>query len=364
MKLNRSVRFAGIALVGALALAACGSDNGASGESTSDLSGTINAEGSSAQKNAIDQVIADYTTVNPDVTVNYNPTGSGAGITQFIAGQVDFAGSDSPLSTEEEDGTVEQDEADARCANPAWNLPMVIGPVAISYNLPGVDGLVLNAETIANIYLGKITTWNDAAIAALNPGVTLPSTEIKAFYRSDESGTTGNVTKYLNKAVPDVWTTESAKSMPAGVAGEGREKSSGVAEGVKGTEGGIGYVEWSYAETNGLQISQIDNGAGAVELTAETVQAAVATAEQTGEGNNLSLSFDYATKEAGVYPIILVTYEIACSKGLDADKTELVKSFLSYMVSEEEQAKLASLQYVALPDDLRVKVAAAVEAIS
>ena len=251
--LSRSARFAGFALVGALALSACGSDN-STGSSTSSasgaakaLSGTLNAEGSSAQKNAIDAVVADYTATNAGVTVNYNPTGSGAGVKQFTAGQVDFAGSDSALKTVAVDGAVEQADADKRCANPAWNLPMVVGPVAITYNLAGVTSLVLNADVIAKIYKGKIKTWNDAAIVALNKGATLPATAIKPFYRSDASGTTDNVTKYLGAAAPTAWSDAHAKSMPTGTAGEGREKSSGVAEGVKGAAGGIGYVEWSYA---------------------------------------------------------------------------------------------------------------------
>jgi phosphate transport system substrate-binding protein len=137
-----------------------------------------------------------------------------------------------------------------------------------------------------------------------------------------------------------------------------------VAEGVKGAAGGIGYVEWSYATSNKLSIAKIDNGAGPVDLTADTVSAAVGTATQVGTGNDLSLKFDYATKAAGVYPIVLVTYEIVCSKGLSPEKTALVKDFLKFFVSTTEQSKLTAIQYAPLPTALQAKVATAIDAIS
>ncbi len=370
MRITRIGRFAGVALAGALALAACGSDNntgttaGSGSNAASDCpSGTLNAEGSSAQKNAIEEAIATYGSTCPDVTVNYNPTGSGAGIKQFIAGQVDFAGSDSALKTELKDGAIEADEAKKRCqGNPAWDLPMVTGPIALAYKLNGVDKLVLTPEVAANLFLGKITSWDDPAIAKINPGVTLPKEPVKVFFRSDESGTTENFTKWLHAAAPDAWTADPGKKWTG--KGEGKEKSAGVTDGVNGAEGGLTYVEWSYARDAKLGVAQIDNGAGAVELTAETVAKSVATAKQKGEGNDLSLDLDYATKEAGAYPVILVTYEVVCSKGLDADKTALVKSFLTHFSSADFQAKLTDLGYAPLPDEVRTKVASAVEAIS
>jgi len=195
---------AAVATLGVLALSACGSDPEPSGSSSPGGSssstgadcpqGTLNAEGSSAQKNAIEEVISKYNEKCADVTVNYNPTGSGAGIKQFIAAQVDFAGSDSALKTEGKDGAEpETTQAQKRCGgNPALNLPMVIGPIAIAYNLDGVAKLVLDGPTAAKIFQGAIKTWNDPAIAKLNAGVTLPSAPISVFFRSDESGTTEN----------------------------------------------------------------------------------------------------------------------------------------------------------------------------
>ena len=363
-----------VALVGSLALTACGSDDNSTGDSAaaatggsgagSGVSGTLKGEGSSAQKNAIDQVIAGFQEANRDATVEYNPTGSGAGVSQFIAGQVDFAGSDSPLKSETQDGVIQTDAAKQRCGgNDAWNLPMVAGPIAIAYHLPGVDTLVLTPEVAAKIFLGTITTWNDPAIAALNSGATLPGTAIKVFFRSDESGTTENFEKYLAATAPEVFTAEPSKQW-AGSVGEGREKSSGVAEGTKTTEGGITYVEWSYATSNGLGVAQIDNGGGPVALTGESAGKAVAVAEIEGTGNDLRLKLDYATGEAGVYPIVLVTYEIVCSKGLDAAETALLKSFLKSFSDTATQAELESIGYAPLPEEIRAKVAAAVDAIS
>jgi phosphate transport system substrate-binding protein len=368
-----------VALTAALALAACGSDNTTSSTSSSAsgagsssasaggaaVSGTLNGEGSSAQKNAITQVIADFQTANPGATVNYNATGSGAGVKQFLASQVDFGGSDSALKTESTDGSpVEVDAAKTRCSgNPAWNLPLVAGPLAVAYNLKGVDKLVLTPEIAAKIFSGTIKTWDDPAIKAANSGATLPASAIKVFFRSDESGTTDNFQKYLAAAAPSAWTLGVGKKW-AGKSGEGKPQNDGVAGAVKSTEGGVTYTEWSFAKKNSLGVAQIDNGAGAVELTGASAGKAVAAAKAAGEGNDLRLKVDYATKEPGTYPIILVTYEIVCSKGLAADKTVLLKSFLKYFAGTEAQSKLESIQYAPLPADVQTKVLAAIDAIS
>jgi phosphate transport system substrate-binding protein len=366
--IKRVGRFAGVALVGALALAACGSNNndtGAAGASTgssgsgSCASGTLNGEGSSAQKNAIDEAIASFGDKCSGAKVNYNPTGSGAGIKQFNGAQVDFAGSDSALNPTKGEPAA----AAKRCQNnPAWNLPMVTGPIAVSYNLSGVDKLVLTPEVAANIFNGKITSWNDPAIAQANAGAKLPSSPIKVFFRSDDSGTTENFTKWMHAAAPTAWTAAPAKKWTG--KGEGKEKSAGVTDAVKTTPGGITYVEWSYAKDAKLGIAQIDNGGGPVELTSDSVSKSVATAQQVGTGNDLALKLDYATKAPGAYPVILVTYEIACSKGLAADKTALLKSFLTYFSSTGFQGTLPGLGYAPLPSELQSKVTSAIAAIS
>jgi phosphate transport system substrate-binding protein len=343
-------------------LAACGSDNtgggsGGSGTAAANCpTGTLKAEGSSAQKNAIEAAIKSFQTRCTGATVNYNPSGSGAGIKNFVAGQVDFAGSDSALKPDEATAAANQ------CGSPAWNLPLVVGPVAIAYNLPGVDKVVLNAEVAAKIFSGAITTWNDPAIAALNAGKTLPSTPIKVFFRSDESGTTENFTQYLKAAGGSAATIAPAKKW-GGTVGEGKEKSAGVASAVKGQAGGITYVEWSYATQNSLGIASINTGSGPVELTAESVGKMIAASKQVGTGNDLSLSLDFATKEPGAYPINLVTYNIVCSKYKDSAKANLVRSFLTQFASTDVQGSLEELGYAPLPAAVQTKVTTAVAAI-
>jgi phosphate transport system substrate-binding protein len=378
VKLNRTGVATGL-LAGAIALAACSSSaNGGSndrnppanaGAHTSASStpsgqdcpsGTLNAEGSTAQTNAINQWIKDYQSACSGATVNYNPTGSGAGITAFTAGQVDFAGSDSALDPDKGEVAAAQQ----RCASTPLDLPMVVGPVAIAYKLKGVDKLIVNGELIAKIFLGNVTTWDDPAIAALNPGVTLPGTKISVFYRSDSSGTTQNFEKYLAATAPSIFTSKPDKdSSKAGFAGQGKAKSQGVAEAIAGTEGGIGYDEFSFAVASGLSTARIDNGGGPVELSKETASAAAGAAKVVGTGSDLSLSIDYATKAPGAYPLILVTYEIACSKYSNPTAGAFVKSFLTY-ASGDGQNGLAQLGYAPLPSELQAKVQAAVATIS
>jgi phosphate transport system substrate-binding protein len=365
-----------MALAGALALVACGSDNnsssssgaagGGSSSSGAALSGTLNGEGSTAQKNAIDETVAPFSQSHPNAKVSYNATGSGAGIKAFTNAQVDWAGSDSALKTDPGDGGApsEADAAKKRCGgNDAWNLPLVAGPIAVAYNVPGVDQLVLTPSVVAKIFLGKITTWSDPAIAAINYGAKLPTQKITVFYRSDESGTTENFEKYLAGAAPADFTTKPSKKW-AGTVGQGAAKSAGVAQGIKSTVGGIGYVEWSNAKDNNLGVARIDNGGGAVELTAESAGNAVETATPAGQGNDLKLKLNYATKTAGVYPIVLVTYEIVCSKGLDSSKLPLLKGFLTYLAQSSTQQNLAGIGYATLPDSVITKVNTAIDAIS
>jgi phosphate transport system substrate-binding protein len=374
VSVSRISALGAIALSGALALSACASENtstttpagnGTSAGSTGSadcFSGDLKAEGSSAQKNAIDEAISAFQNACADANVDYQPTGSGAGIKQFIAKQVDFAGSDSALKTVAKDGAIESEDAAKACGSPAWNLPMVTGPIAIAYNVAGVDKLVLNADVAAKIFDGKITVWNDPAIAALNKGVTLPATPIKVFFRSDESGTTENFTKYLKAAAPQSWSYETGKKWTG--KGEGKEKSAGVATATKGQDGGITYVELSYAQQNSLKMAQIDTGSGPVELTADSAGKTIATAKQTGTGNDLALKIDYATKEAGAYPIVLVTYEIVCSKYADAETGKKVKAFLKTFSSDAVQGKLGEIGYAPLPAEVATKVQTAVDAIS
>ncbi|AGB25787.1 phosphate ABC transporter substrate-binding protein, PhoT family [Mycobacterium sp. JS623] len=363
--------------IAALTLTACGSDNNASGGGTSasgsatsgagtaaakaDCGGknSVTAEGSTAQQNAIAELNKVWGQVCSGKTLAYNPTGSGAGVDQFIAKQVDFAGSDSALKDDQ------VKKAADRCGgNPAWNLPLVFGPVALAYNIDGVDKLVVNADVLAKIFQGQITKWNDPAIAALNSGTNLPDSDIKPVYRSDSSGTTDNFQKYLAAAAPQSWTKGAGKEFQGG-AGEGAQKSSGVVQAIQATPGSIGYVEKSPAAAAGLKNAEIDSGAGAVALTDDSTKAAVAAAKVKGDGNDLTLDLNalYASKEPGSYPLMLATYEIVCSKGYDADTAAAVKSFLT-VSANQGQANLSAAGYVPLPDSFKERLLKSVDAIA
>ena len=368
MKLHTPARIAAVAVLGTLALAACGSDNNNSGSSSSAggaapaycASGTLNASGSTAQANAMTEWIKDYQTACGSATINYNGVGSGQGVTDFINGQTSFAGSDSALDPTKG----EVDKANARCkTGSATNLPMVPGPIAVVYNVQGADNLVFTPQVLSKIFSGKITMWNDPAIKSLNASATLPAAKITTYHRSDASGTSDNFTKYLLANDPTGWTYGHNKQWPA-PGGQGAKGSDGVSAQIKSTPNTIGYVEWSYVTANKLQMGQIDNGGGAVTLTADSVGKAVAAATVVGTGDDLTLKLDYTTKTAGAYPIILVTYEITCVQGLAADQAKLVKGFLTYTSSTEGQAKLTPLGYAPLPPEIQTKVQGVVAKIS
>jgi phosphate transport system substrate-binding protein len=352
------------AAIVAFSATGCGSDKNAGTASQTSGAPTncggkpsLTAEGSTAQQNAIAEFNKAWGQACPGKNLSYNPTGSGPGRTQFIAKQVDFAGSDSPLAKEQ------IDQAAARCGgNPAWNLPLVFGPIALAYNLPGVDKLVLNGDVLAKIYTGAITTWNDPAITALNSGVNLPDTKIAPIHRKGSSGTTDNFQKYLGAAAPQVW-TKGAGGEFQGV-GDSAEGSSGVVQAVQATPGAIGYVEKGFATQAGLPYAQIDNGAGPVALTDDTAKAAIAKAKFAAPGNDLVLDLNslYGLKDAGTYPVMLATYQIVCSKGYDADTAAAVKSFLT-VAANQGQANLSAAGYIPLPDSFKQQLLQSVTAI-
>ncbi|MUL47656.1 phosphate ABC transporter substrate-binding protein PstS [Mycobacterium sp. CBMA293] len=376
MNLKRSSVLLSAVAASAMLVAGCGSDNNSSSAGSSgapdvskstagcDGKAKLNAAGSSAQKNAMDQFVSAYKAAcsakGKDVDVAYNPSGSGDGRTQFLAKQTDFGGSDSAMSGDQ------LAKSKDRCdGNQAINIPMVFGPIAMAYNLEGVDKLVLNADTIAKIYNGGIKKWNDPAIAALNPGAKLPDQDITVFFRSDSSGTSDNFQSYLAAAAPQSWTQGHSSDFKGGV-GQGAKGSSGVGQGVKSTPGSIGYVEWSFVTQNKLNAAQIDTGAGAVELTAATASKAVAGAKPKTEGSQdlaLDLTATYTSKDPGTYPLMLATYEIVCGKGYDADTAKGVKSFLT-SAANEGQTGLDAKGYVPLSGAFKDKVTASINAIS
>ncbi|MFR9796000.1 phosphate ABC transporter substrate-binding protein PstS [Streptomyces sp. MS06] len=372
---RRALALGALAVSGALALTACGSDdNSSSSDSGSsagattaanssvkcdDAKGQLLASGSTAQQNAMGQWAKDFMAACSGVQVNYKGVGSGAGIQEFLQGNTAFAGSDSALKPEE------MDQSKKVCSGgKAIDLPMVGGPIAIIYNLPGVDGLTLDASTTAKIFDSKITKWNDPAIAKLNPGAKLPDKAIQPYHRTEDSGTTDNFTKYLKAAAPSDWSYSGGKAWQA-KGGQSAKGSSGVAAGVKQTEGAIGYDELSYATEGKIQMAKLDTGSGTpVELTTDSASKAIGAAKVVGTDGDLSLQLDYATKEAGAWPIVLVTYEIVCDKGNKADTLPATKAFLNYIAGADAQAKLADMSYAPLPDEIATKVRSAITSIS
>ncbi|NKQ59077.1 phosphate ABC transporter substrate-binding protein PstS [Amycolatopsis sp. K13G38] len=375
MKIMRPMGAVGIVASAALVLAACGSDPASqkSGQATSgaataatgsakvDCGGKtpLTGEGSTAQKTAMDVFALEYSKQCSGQQVTYNATGSGSGVKQFNAKQVDFGGSDSPLS-----GT-DADAAKTRCAGaPAWNLPMVVGPIAIAYKLGGVSSLTLNGETAAKIFNGQIKTWNDPAIAALNPGVNLPAKPIQVFSRSDESGTTDNFQHYLAASSKGAWTQGTGKAFKGGV-GNGAQGSNGVASGIRAADGAIGYIESSYVK-DGLTAAKLDSGSGGVELTPQNVGKALDAAAFKSPGtNDLAMDLDkiYASNTPGAYPLLLATYELVCSKGYDADTLKAVKAFLTVSATTAQQP-IADKGFVPLPQSLQDKVLTSINAMS
>ncbi|WP_035798881.1 phosphate ABC transporter substrate-binding protein PstS [Kitasatospora mediocidica] len=380
MKLQRNGRtkalaIGAVALVSSLSLAACGSDNNTTASGGSSASGgaaspaaitcaakqaPLLGAGSSAQGDAIDVWKNTFGAACSGSTLNYNPVGSGAGVQQFNQGKVAFAGSDSALKPA--DVTASQ----AVCAGggKGVDIPMVGGLVSIVYNVDGVSNLVLDGPTIAKIFDSKITTWNDPAIAALNPGVTLPSSPIQAFHRSDDSGTTQNLTAYLAKTSAGNWAYPSSKTW-AGHGGQSANLSAGVASQVKAVKDSIGYVELSYAQSNNLKSASINTGASKpVEATAANAATTIATATPAGTGSDLALNLDYATKTEGAYPIVLVTYEIACDKGNAPATLDTLKSFLTYTISDAGQKAIGDKGYVPLPSSVTDKVKALIPTLA
>ncbi|GAA3266989.1 phosphate ABC transporter substrate-binding protein PstS [Streptomyces lavendulae] len=379
MKLQRKNRLRASALgalvvSGALVLTACGSDDNtktdaggntpkASAPAPGDVKcdgakGKLLASGSSAQKNAVDLWVKNYMAACSGVEVNYKSSSSGEGIVAFNQGTVGFAGSDSALKPE----AVEESKK-VCTGGQGIDLPMVGGPIALGFNVAGVDKLNLDATTIANIFNDKIKKWDDEAIKKLNPGVTLPSTAIQAFHRSEDSGTTENLGKYLKAAAPEAWTYDAAKKWPA-PGGQAASGSAGVASQVKAVDGAIGYFELSYASSQNIKTVDINTGAAApVKASSESASKAIAAAKIAGTGSDLALKLDYTTKADGAYPIVLVTYEVVCDKGNKAETLPTVKSFLNYTASDAGQKVLSDNGYAPIPGEIITKVREAINSL-
>jgi phosphate transport system substrate-binding protein len=322
---------------------------------------SISASGSTAQANAMKRFVAAYSKSCPGHTLNYTGNGSGAGITDFLSGKTDFAGADTPLSDDQ------YAAAKQRCGGAdAWNLPVVFGPLAITYNLPN-DFLVLDAQTLAGIFNGSITRWDDPQIASLN--ASMPSEDIHVIYRSDKSGSTANFQDYLKAAAGNVWTQGTGKEFKGGV-GEGAKGNDGTSSKVKNTEGAITYNELSFAMDQGLFAAEIKTPASRktrrpVRIGTDSVGKTIAGAKIVGKGNDLvlDLSAFYNPSQDDVYPIVMATYEIVCSKYPDPQVGMAVKAALQSMLGPG-QIDLDKHGYIPLPPEFQSKVMAAATAVS
>jgi phosphate transport system substrate-binding protein len=341
----RVLALGAVSLTVALGLSACGasnessdsgtSGNGGSSSSGNSMSGDLNGAGSSAQEAAMAAWKAGFQTANPDVTVNYDAVGSSGGREQFIAGGVEFAGSDSYLTTDE------QKAATKTCGGPAIEVPVYVSPIAIVYNLSGVDKLQLTPQTLTKIFTGKITKWNDPAITAENPGANLPSTAISPVHRSDGSGTTANFTEYLDAVDKADYTAGPTDTWPI-KSGEGADGTSGVISAVSSGNGTIGYADASQAG----QLGKASIKVGGAYVQPSTAAASKILDESKAvpcrnSNNDLAIAVNRTSTSAGVYPIILVSYQMTCSTYDSQSTANLVKAFEQYVVSPAGQEAAA-----------------------
>lgn len=303
--------------------------------------------------------VAGFQDANPDATVNYDPIGSGGGRDAFLDGATSFAGSDAYLDDEELASAME------RCGEAgAIDLPIYISPITIAFNLDGIDTLNLAPDTVAGIFAQEITNWNDEAIAGDNPDADLPDLDITPVNRSDESGTTQNFTDYLAAVAPDVWTFEVSGDWPV-PGGEAANGTSGVVQAIGGGEGTIGYADAS--QVGDLGTAAIGVGDDFVPFSAEAAAAVVEASTQVEGRGEFDLAFDLArdTTDSGVYPIVLLSYHIACLEYEDQEELDLVKAFLTYVASEEgQQAAAGAAGSAPISEGLREQVLASIDAIA
>ncbi|MFT4085457.1 MAG: phosphate ABC transporter substrate-binding protein PstS [Nocardioides sp.] len=382
--MNTTIRRAFLPGVAALALAvslaACGSsDDDSSGSDSADaagttssaatdsgaasgLSGKVAAGGSSAQETAQETWRAGFGQDNPDVTISYDPVGSGDGRANFISGAYAFAGSDSAMDDDE------LKQAKSKCGGDVIEVPAFISPIDIIYNLPGVKDLQLSPATVAGIFTGKITKWNDSEIAADNPDATLPSTTITPVHRSDSSGTTDNFTDWLNKNAPKVWTDEHSSDWPTSIkGGESAEKTSGVTDTVGSTEGMIGYADDSGVQgLDSVSVAKIKVGDSYVAPSADGAAAGLSASKLVSPASTiLSYSINRTSTDSSTYPLFMASYLIACPTYSDEATADIVKGFLTYAVSSDGQQAAAANAYSApLPDEISAKATTAISTIT
>ncbi|MDR1214328.1 MAG: phosphate ABC transporter substrate-binding protein PstS [Propionibacteriaceae bacterium] len=356
-----------LGLAAALSLTACASNERPTSPTDSpggdSLSGTINAGGSSAQTAAQEAWRAGFQSAHSSVTINYDPIGSGPGREGFAAGAYGLAGSDDAFKLADIAST-----EFTLCASGSGivEVPAYISPIVVAYNLPGLSDLNLDAAVIAHIFTGQIKTWDDPAIAALNPGQTLPATAITPVHRSDKSGTTGNFTDYLSQAAPNDWTAGRTETWPQDLGGEAAEKTQGVRQAVSSAAGAVGYIDASQATGLGVAALVVD-GTPVAPSAAGATRTVAASQLESGRGSaDLVFAINRTPSEPGAYPLIMVSYLVACQQYTDASQAALVKAYLAWAVSASgQEAAAANAGSAALGSDptLAARVGEAVDSI-
>ncbi|MGV0042390.1 phosphate ABC transporter substrate-binding protein PstS [Mycobacterium colombiense] len=363
MRFNRSGAALSLLSAGALVLSGCGGGSGAS-QSAVQCGGKklLHASGATAQENAMSQFVYAYVRSCPGYTLDYNANGSGKGVEDFVSNVTDLAGSGVALDPSKG----EPERATARCGSPAWDLPAVFEPIAVTYNLSGVSPLKLDAPTLAKIFNGGITKWDDPAIKALNGATNLPSVPIHVIYRSDKSANSANFQQYLDAASNGAWGKGDGEKFNGGV-GDGAAGDEGSSGAVQSTDGSITYNEWSFAVGKQLSMAQIITSAGPdpVSITTDSVGKTIAGATFKGQGNDLVLdtSSFYKPTQSGAYPIVEPTYEIVCSKYPDSATGQAVKAFMQAAIGPGQDG-LDQYGSIPLPASFKAKLSTAVNAIS
>ena len=353
-------------------VAACGdntaatTDNSSSSDSTSKstpISGNFSGAGASSQQAAVEAWIAGFQGTNPEAKIAYNPSGSGAGVQTFLTGATAWAGSDKALADDE----VEQSKS-VCTEGTAFDVPVYISPIAVVFNLKGVSDagkhINMDAATIAKIFDGKITKWNDPAIADQNKDLKLPDTAITVVHHSDKSGTTQNFVSYFKDVTPDNWTYDLSENWPNEV-GQGAKGTSGVISTVKQADGTIGYADFS--QVGDLGTVAVKVGDKYNEISAEAGSKVIGDSKQddTVKGDNrIVIKINHATEAEGAYPIVLVSYDIVCPAYKDTKQAEFAKAWLTYVTSDEGQKAAQDAAGTApLPSSLKSEITKSIEAI-
>lgn len=352
-------------------VAACGDNTASTTDSsstdsaskTAPISGNFQGAGASSQQSAVEAWIAGFQGANPDAKIAYNPSGSGAGVQTFLTGATAWAGSDKALADDE----VEQSKS--VCADgTAFDVPVYVSPIAVIFNLKGVSDagkhINMDADTIAKIFDGKITKWNDPAIADQNKDLTLPDTAITVVHRSDKSGTTQNFVSYFKDQAPDSWTYDLSENWPNEV-GQGAKGTSGVVSTVKQADGTIGYADFSQVGDLGTVVVKVGDSYN--EISAEAGSKVIEDSKQddTVKGDNrIVIKINHATEAKGAYPIVLVSYDIVCPAYKDTKQAEFAKAWLTYVTSDEGQKAAQDAAGTApLPSSLKSEITKSIKAI-